>query len=245
MTLPAIVLVDTLYGGNLGSVVRAMANFGLSELRLVRPAKGIMEDPQLVPMARSPALPILKNALIFEELSEAIADFELALGFTARLGKKRAEHATLRQTVGELSGNFPERMAAVFGSEDKGLSNSDLELCHRLVRIPTSTAIESLNLSQAVCLFAYEAHEARLASLGRKRERKAATVAELEGLYGQLQAVLMRIGFIEEASPARMMNNMRRIISRRSPDPRDVRIIRGVLSKVELAIERAKAGKDI
>lgn len=237
-------LVDPLYGGNLGSVARVMANFGLADLRLVRPAPGIFEDRMLEPMARGPAIHIVRGAKIFDSLPEAIADAEVALGFTARLGKNRTDGDDLRPGVARLWGNPPRGVvAAVFGSEDKGLSNADLEKCHRLVRIPTSPDMPSLNLAQAVGLFAYE-NAAAKTEAGEKRagRRNVATVSELEALYSHMEEVLKLIGFIEEKSPVRMMNQMRRLISRREPNPRDVRILRGVLSKVELAVERARTG---
>lgn len=240
----SIVLVDTLYGGNVGSVARIMANFGLSDLRLVRPAPGLFDDPALAPMARGAGQPILENARTFLTLAEALADCSVAWGFTTRLGKKRTDGQDLRPAIEGLACEMPGgRMAAVFGSEDAGLTTEDLEKCSLLVRIPTAPDLSSLNLAQAVALFSYEAHE-----LGRKlkgplpSKKNTATVEELEGLYAHLEEVLQLIGFIEEKSPARMMNVMRRMISRRMPDPRDVRIIRGVLSKVELAVERAKKG---
>ncbi len=236
---PAIVLVDPLYGGNLGSVVRVMANFGLDDLRLVRPAPGIFEDPMLEPMARSQALHILRGARTFDHLAEALADIEISLGFTTRLGKRRRDGYDLKPAVEKL---FEEdgqaATAAVFGSEDKGLSNADLEKCHWLVRIPTSDTLKSLNLSQAVMLFAYEMQTKRregTASL-RNGERKYATVTELESFYRHMEKVLERIGFFKEETPERMMNEVRRIYSRRLPDPRDISILRGILAKVEFTI---------
>lgn len=233
-----IVLVDTLYGGNLGSVCRSMANFGLTELRLVRPAKGLFEDPLLEPMARGQALPILKNVQTFETLEEALADVEVALGFTTRLGKRRRDGYDLHQAVEHLGKVASQnRIAGVFGSEDKGLNNPDLEKCHWLVRIPTAPTLSSLNLAQAVGLFAYELHTLKIANtLPPPAPRKTATGAELEGLYSHMQTVLEKIDFFEEETPERMMNEVRRIISRRLPEPRDVRILRGVLSKIEMGI---------
>jgi TrmH family RNA methyltransferase len=231
-----VVLVDTLYGGNLGSVCRSMANFGLTELRLVRPAKGIFDDPLLEPMARGQALPILKNVQIFDTLEEALADVDVALGFTTRLGKRRRDGLDLHQAVRELAEEevSRNRIAGVFGSEDKGLNNSDLEKCQWLVRIPTAPTLSSLNLAQAVGLFAYETHVLKIErTLPPPAPRKTAKVAEMEGLYQHVQQVLEAIDFFEEETPERMMNEMRRMISRRLPEPRDVRILRGVLSKIE------------
>lgn len=240
----SVVLVEPMYGGNVGAVARAMANFGLPHLALVRPPAGLFDDPQLKPMARKGGNPVLTSASTHEKLTDALSGTEVSWGFTTRLGKKRTDGMDLREAVRALLENPPAgRVAAVFGSEDKGLTNDDLEKCSLLVRIPTAPEMASLNLAQAVGVFAYEIHTAAAEAAGKKRlPRNLATSAELEGLYAHLEEVLVMTGFIEEKSPARMMNYMRRLISRRQPDPREVAVLRGILSKVQLAVERAKAG---
>jgi TrmH family RNA methyltransferase len=222
-----------------------MENFGLEELVLVNPAPGILDDPQFEPMARG-AVRIAEQAQVIETVEEAIADAELALAFTTRLGKRRRDGYDLRPAVEKIRTEAPEaRVAAVFGREDTGLTTAELNRCHWLVRIPTEPGLRSLNLAQAVALFAYEVAAARKQGApARSHSRKPATATEMEGLYTHLENVLVEIGFIEEASPDRMMSEMRRILSRRLPDPRDVRILRGALSKVELALHRARAGLD-
>ncbi|MBE0616645.1 MAG: TrmJ/YjtD family RNA methyltransferase [Proteobacteria bacterium] len=238
-----VVLVEPLYGGNLGSVARVMANFGLSRLALVNPAPGALEDPGLAPMART-AVDLAREAPVLGSLEEALADVELALGFTTRLGRRRRDGLDLRPAMARVAREAPSaRVAAVFGREDKGLTNAELERCHWLVRIASHRNLPSLNLAQAVGVFCYEAAQSLGATTGLTAP-KPATVGELEGLYDHAERVLLQIGFIEEASPARMMNEVRRILSRRLPEPRDVRILRGVLAKVELALERAREGPE-
>ncbi len=176
-------------------------------------------------------------------LDEALTGVEVALGFTTRLGKRRRDGFDLRGAVGKLAAQHAEaRVAGVFGREDAGLTNQELERCQWLVRIPTDRRLPSLNLAQAVGLFAYEINQAQAPASASPTRARPASVDELEGLYAHLERVLLEIGFIEEASPERMMNEMRRIVSRRLPEPRDVRILRGVLAKVELALRRARSG---
>jgi TrmH family RNA methyltransferase len=234
-----------MYGGNLGSVARVMRNFGLRDLVLVDPAPGILDDPLLEPMART-GIDIIRRARVSTSVEAAVAEAEIALAFTTRVGRRRRDVNELRGALEWISAEAPQaRVAAVFGREDSGLTTSELDHCHWAVRIPTHPDLPSLNLAQAVGLFAYEIAEARRrASPTPDRLRKPATAAQLEGLYAHFEKVLAQIGFIEEASPARMMNEIRRIFSRRLPDPRDVRILRGVLSKVELALVRASKGLD-
>lgn len=239
----SVVLVEPMYGGNVGSVARVMANFGLSELVLVNPAPGVLADPQVGPMARS-AVELVREARVVETLAEALEGVEVALAFSTRLGKLRRDVAELRPAVERLAAEAPaSRIAGVFGREDRGLTNQEVDLCHWLVRVPTEPALASLNLAQAVGLFCYEMGLARRAARPEgSAPRRVATVDALEGLYAQFERVLLAIGFIEEASPERMMNEVRRIVSRRLPDPRDVSILRGILSKVELSLERARRG---
>jgi len=186
---------------------------------------------------------ILRRAAVVQSLEEAAGQAEIALGFTTRLGKRRRDGFDLRDAVERIVAESPQaRVVAVFGREDKGLTNPELERCHWLVRIPTEPDLRSLNLAQAVGLFAYEVAAARRSSRRAPAQtRTVATVEALEGLYAHLERVLTEIGFIEEQDPARMMNEVRRILSRRLPDPRDVRILRGILSKVEWALERAES----
>ncbi|MDW7711496.1 MAG: RNA methyltransferase [Deferrisomatales bacterium] len=234
----SVVLVEPLYGGNVGSVARVMANFGLSRLVLVNPAPGVREDPALGPMART-AEGLVRGADLAGTLDEALAGADLALGFTTRLGKRRRDGLDLRQALERLAREAGgARVSAVFGREDKGLTNAELERCQWLVRIPTAPGLPSLNLAQAVGLFCYEASLA-LGARGSPAGPRPAAVPELEGLYRHAERVLQEIGFIEEASPRRMMNEVRRIFSRRLPEPRDVRILRGILAKMEGALKRS------
>lgn len=238
----SVVLIEPLYGGNLGSVARVMANFGLERLILVNPAPEALADPALGRMARG-AVDLVRRASVVGTVEEALAGIEVALGFTTRLGRRRRDGLELREAVERLAAGHGEaRVAGVFGREDAGMTNRELERCHWLVRIPTDRRLPSLNLAQAVGVFAYELGRAKAPAAALPRRPRPATAGELEGLYAHLERVLLAIGFIEEASPGRMMNELRRIVSRRLPEPRDVRILRGVLSKVELALLRARGG---
>ncbi|HSH69250.1 MAG TPA: TrmH family RNA methyltransferase, partial [Deferrisomatales bacterium] len=185
-----------------------------------------------------------RGARVVGSLAEALAEVDLALGFTTRLGKRRRDGLYLRdaavRVTEELGGN---RVAAVFGREDTGLTTAELELCHWLVRIPTHPELPSCNLAQAVMLCCYELAEAERTTRAQQGSpHQVASVEQMEGMYGHFAQVLDEIGFIEEATPDRMMNEVRRIFSRRLPDPRDVRILRGILGKVQLALDRARKG---
>ncbi len=229
---PAIVLVEPREAGNIGAVARAMANAGLSRLVLVRPA------PFLVPEAFRMALaarPILEGAAVLEDLGEALAGFSLVAGTTRRGGAGRRGRISPRELAAELRGAAEDGEAAVlFGREESGLTNEELKFCQRLVTIPSSDGFPSLNLAQAVMVVAYEIFAAGAAGEGAAagpRQRRA-TTAELEGLYAQMEEVLLEIGYLQPSNPAHMMRVFRRLFGRAGLDAREVRALRGVFRQV-------------
>ena len=188
----AIVLVEPREAGNIGAAARAMSNMGLSSLVLVNPV------PHLVPEAYRMAMAgkaILEGALVSDSLAGALEGCGFVAGTTRRKGKARYGRVSPREAAGELArrsrGN---RCAVVFGREDKGLSNVELELCHLLVTIPASASSESLNLSQAVLLMAYEVFLAGGEQVARP-PRTLAPLSSLEGMYEHAERVLLEIGY--------------------------------------------------
>lgn len=222
-----IVLVRPLGQMNIGSVARAMKNVGIQELALVEPA-----GPVIHPDARLMAVgahDILENALIFPHLADAVADCSWVIGTTRRGGKRREGIIEPRQMASEITEIIQQnKVAVVFGPEDRGLSNRDLDLCQRLVTIPAHQAYGSLNLAQAVMIICYEIFVASQREKDLSLSRRLATSAELEGMYRQLEEILLRVGFLEQNNPQRMMAVLRRIFSKAQLDTREVRVLRGI-----------------
>jgi tRNA/rRNA methyltransferase len=222
-----IVLVRPLGQMNIGSVARAMKNVGLQELVLVEPA-----GPVIHPDARLMAVgahDILENALIFPHLADAVADCTWVIGTTRRGGKRREGIIEPRQMASEIIEIIQQnKVAVVFGSEDRGLSNRDLDLCQRLVTIPAHQEYGSLNLAQAVMIICYEIYVAGQRKKDLSLSRRLATSAELESMYRRLEEILLRVGFLEQNNPKRMMAVLRRIFSKAQLDTREVRVLRGI-----------------
>jgi tRNA/rRNA methyltransferase len=222
-----IVLVRPQGQMNIGSVARAMKNVGLKELALVDQA-----GPSLHPDARVMAVhahDILEDALIFSHLASAIADCTWVIGTTRRRGKERGEVIDPRQMAAEIAEIIQQnKVALVFGPEDRGLTNRDLDLCQRLVTIPADDEYGSLNLAQAVMIICYEIYLAGQHKKGLSPGKKLATSAELEWMYRHMEEALLRIGFLDRNSPKRMMAVLRRIFSKAQLDPREVRVLRGI-----------------
>ena len=222
-----IVLVRPQGMMNIGSVARAMKNFGLMELALVDPAAPPVHPDAQVMAVR--AHDVLEHALIFSRLTDAIADCTWVIGTTRRRGKGREGVIDPRQTAAEIADIAQQnKVAVVFGPEDRGLTNRDLDLCQRLVTIPAHEEHGSLNLAQAVMVICYEIYLAMQYQGGLAHTKKLATSEELEGMYRHMEEILLRVGFLDQNNPKRMMVVLRRIFSRAQLNPREVKIMRGI-----------------
>lgn len=226
----AIVLVEPREPGNIGAAARAMANMGLTRLVLVRPPPYLVGEAFKMALA---ARPILESAVVTDNLGEAVAGFGLVAGTTRRGGAGRRGRVSARELAAELPGVAGDNEVAIlFGREDSGLTNGELQYCQRLVTIPSSGGFGSLNLAQSVLVVAYEIFLVAGTSPDAVASGRRASSAELEGLYGQTERLLLEIGYLDPANPARMMRVFRRLLGRAGPDSREVRALRGILRQL-------------
>ncbi|MDQ5987166.1 MAG: tRNA (cytidine/uridine/adenosine-2'-O-)-methyltransferase TrmJ [Syntrophus sp. SKADARSKE-3] len=229
-----VVLQRPKYAGNVGSVARAMKNMGLSRL-VISEADPFPADAMKM-MSTHFAADIIDGIMYSPRLAEALADCQYIVGTTARLGSVRGPVVSPREMAERIVGiSQQNRVAILFGSEDKGLSNDELRFCHGLVTIPVSEELTSLNLAQAVMVLCYEVF---LAGTAKKSSftPKLATSSEIEGMYGQLKDVLMEVGFLNPQNPEYFMTHIRRLFSRTHLFSRDVKIIRGICRQVTWAV---------
>ncbi|MGC8871399.1 MAG: RNA methyltransferase [Caldimicrobium sp.] len=220
----AVVLVNPLYPENIGSVARACANFGIEELILVKP-----EDLTRLPMeamATKAGLPILEKMKIYETLPEAIENFNLVIGTTARLGKRRLVHYTPKEIAKEICDlSINNRIAILFGNERLGLSNEDLFYCDKVITIPT-TEKASLNVSQAVVIILYEIFQEASSGLNLKKP-ELATQKEINTMFKLIEATLRAIDYMPHQNPILWLTNIRRFLTSRELTSREVKIIMG------------------
>lgn len=229
-----IVLVEPLYGGNVGQTARAMLNFGLTRLALVNPREH--QTSEAYWMARE-GKSLLDAAELYPTLDEALADTGLAVGTTRRVGKYRRPAMTPEEFVREaapLSGE--NTIALVFGREDSGLSAAELKLCQWLVTIPANPEFPSLNLAQSVLLMGYLLYREGVepeaeASIGAGI--RLAGPAELERFHQHMEATLEAIGFLTGDHAPSILVSLRRIFGRANLEPRDVKIMRGILGQMD------------
>lgn len=229
-----IVLVNPVYGGNLGSVCRAMANMGLSDLALVNPRHGMNMD-QAGKMACH-ANDILKSRAVFESTAEAVADCGLVAGTSNRGGLYRDHSKTPREWAPRLleaAGSTP--VAVLFGSEDNGLSLEDLALCTQFIRIPSSENYKSLNLAMAVMCVAYELFTASDIFQAPKERSEECPSSMREAMFEKWRTGLLGIGFMTPETSDHMMLGIRRILSRGTLTQKDVQILIGMAAQVQWA----------
>ncbi len=231
---PVVILNEPQLAENIGAVARVMANFGLSELRLVRPRDGWPQDRAWA--SASGASWPLDNAKVFETLAEAIGDLSLTFATTARPRETQLPVITPRQAAADLHARVAAGQAVgmLFGGERAGLETHDIALCQAIVTIPVDERFRSLNLAQAVALNAYEW---RLTIDEGPRQAFAhnalppADQKAMMGLYEQLEAELDDAGFFHPpAKRPSMVRNLRVALGKAQMTDQEVRTFRGVVT---------------
>jgi tRNA/rRNA methyltransferase len=235
-----IVLVEPQNPGNVGMVCRAMKNMGLTGLRLVNPCR--TDHPEALKFAVA-ARDLLEGVVIFPTLKEALADCPYSVATTRRHGKYRQEIFTPAEIAAKVASvKGTGRVALVFGREDSGLTTDEVALCRWQATIPTAADFGSLNLSQAVLVFAYELFRSEGVTIARQ-ERLPAPSGELETLYEHMEQTLLRIGFLNPQNPDHIMRTLRRIFARAELDPREVSVLRGLMAQIDWAAAGFKGKK--
>ena len=239
-----IVLVGTSHSGNIGSVARAMKTMGLSRLCLVQPKAEL--DGHAYALAAG-ASELLSTAEQFDSLAPAVADCGLVVGASAR-SRTLSWPMLEPRACGELAitESTQHEVALVFGRENNGLTNDELQLCNYHVCIPANPDYSSLNLAMAVQIVAYEARVAYLAGLqvtGQAVEDASDTLypssAQMENFYQHLEQTLDETGFIVRQHPGLVMTKLKRLFNRARPEEAEYNILRGILTSVQKRIKAA------
>ena len=226
-----VVLVETSHPGNIGAVARAMKNMGMNQLRLVKPKY----FPHADATARaSGADDVLKTASVHDSLQDAIADCQIVLGASARDRTISWPSVTARESAEKwVEAASAINIALVFGRENSGLKNHELDLCHYLLRIPCNAEYSSLNLAAAVQVVCYELFIASgqecTSSIGDRGEEPLATAEQMEGFYLHLQQTMADIGFLHPERSKSIMRRLRRLFNRAGLDTKELDILRGIL----------------
>lgn len=233
------VLVNTSHPGNIGSATRAMATMGLNDLCLVSPQQ--FPHQKAKEMAAG-ATTLLESAKVVEHLDEAITDCTLVIGTSARLRAIPWPLLTPRDVAKKIKQESPTgQIAILFGREQSGLTNEELQRCHLHMQIPADDAYSSLNIAAAVQVIAYELRIASLEEhvIQEQWDYRLATAQEMESYFQHLQTVLIELDFLKPNAPRKLMTRLRRLYFRARPDVMEMNILRGILT----AIQEKKDGK--
>ncbi|OGQ98568.1 MAG: hypothetical protein A2505_01830 [Deltaproteobacteria bacterium RIFOXYD12_FULL_55_16] len=230
MARVAIVLVSPKFAENIGSAARIAANMGIGQLLLV--CKEMPERNRMLTLATAKAAHLIDNLEHHQELSEALAPFTWVLGTSARQGRKRTTVDSPRQLMDEILPQLKNnRVALLFGPEDRGLANEELRYCNQITTIPT-VDFSSLNLAQAVAVLCYELHYSVLEAVNRTAfpasTPKQGDKRELEAMFGHVEEVLQTIGFLKSGEDNYWMKSIRQFLGRLGLKSKEIKIIRGV-----------------
>lgn len=236
-----IVLVNTTHPGNIGGVARAMKNMGLRDLCLVAPSRFPHEEAE---WRAASAGDVLQQATVVASLDEAIADCQLVIGTSAR-GRRipwpvqDPRHCAQRAFGSASKG---EKVAIVFGREDRGLTNEELQACNLHLHVPTHEDYTSLNLAMAVQIVAYELRMQEVADALPADEYDEwdapfSTAENMERYYDHLEETLQKIGFLDPAAPRQLMARLRRLYGRVRLDEMELNILRGILTETQNSLK--------
>ncbi|WP_100693270.1 RNA methyltransferase [Bartonella sp. 1-1C] len=238
MNGPIIVLVEPQLSENIGMVARAMANFGLSKLRLVKPREIFPNEKARA--TASKADHIINDTLIFDTLCDAIADLNYVYATTARerCGFKTVKSAVEAANILRCYENIGHKTGILFGRERWGLENNEISLADEIITFPVNPAFASLNIAQAVLLIAYEWMKSGLEDSNdtafRAVELKPADKATLHGFLSQLEDALdVRGYFRPQERKEVMVTNIRSVFTRANFSESEIQLLRGVISSLD------------
>ena len=242
-----MVLIHTTHPGNIGSVARAMKNMGLRDLCLVKPKQFPHERAY---WRAASANDIVDNATVVETFDEAIADCGLVVGTSARGRRIPWPLVNPRVCADNIYPELQQHpVALVFGREDRGMTNEELQRCNLHVNIPASEDYSSLNLGMAVQVVLYELRMRHLEgglSTDEMQEwdTRRARADEVEHLFKHLEDTLIEMEFLLPEAPKQLMTRLRRMYSRIRLDDMEVQMMRGILTSTQKWVRKAKGQPD-
>jgi tRNA/rRNA methyltransferase len=233
---PVVVLVEPQLGENIGAAARAMANFGLARLRLVKPRQGWPNDKAR--MMAAGADRILERAELYDTLDQAIADCSFVLATTARAHDQAKPVIGPAEAARQMAPRVEagETVAIVFGRERNGLENDEVALADRIVTLPVNPAFASLNLAQAIVIIAYEWFKLATAEklpFGMPDKSAPAPKQQLLAFFAALERELEKVEFFRPPDKRETMQiNLRNIFLRMQPTQQDIQTLHGVIMSI-------------
>jgi tRNA/rRNA methyltransferase len=235
---PVVILVEPQLGENIGMVARAMANFGLAELRLVNPREGWPNERARA--AASRADHVIDGVRVFAHVEEALTDLTFVAATTARPrdGFKRVAGPVEASGILRARHVAGQRTGIMFGRERWGLTNEEVALADEIVTFPVNPAFASLNVAQAVLLMSYEWMKSGLEDENLARfqgpEIVPAEKAALHSLFSHLEEALAARGYFRPAAKKpKMVDALRAVLTRPGFSDSELKVLRGVISSLD------------
>ena len=228
-----IVMVNTTEPGNIGAAARAMKNMSLKQLFLVNPSN----YPSAAATARaSGADDVLSSAVICHSLEEALVGTHLVIGASARQRNIKWKQLDVIDTCSEIQASITkanQEVAVVFGTENSGLTNEELDLCSILMTIPGNPEYFSLNVASAIQVFAYQNYVSNVEGGFDNSGGELANFDDLDSFYKHLEQTLKHIDYFDKKKPkSLLMRRLRRLFGRSHPEKEEIAILRGILNKI-------------
>lgn len=239
----SIVLVEPTESGNIGATTRAMKNMGFSSLELVNP-------PEMTEQATwfaHNSMDVLRGAISHSTLEEAIADKALVIGVSRRKGKRRGQWISIEEAAMKaMETGRKNKVALLFGREQKGLFNEETFECNYMITIPAEPKQPSLNLSHAVMVVVYEFHKTAIEMAGKAKPKpKLAPHRELKKLYDRMYDILVSLGYTkwgDREMGKNIIAAIKNFLDRTEMEERDVRILNGVCGRLESKLKERDEG---
>lgn len=235
---PIIILVEPQLPENIGMVARAMANFGLSKLRLVKPRETFPNEKARA--VASKADHVINDTVVFDRLPDAIADLHYVFATTARerCGFKPVKSAVEAANILRQHEILGHKTGILFGRERWGLENDEISLVDEIITFPVNPAFASLNIAQAVLLMSYEWMKSGLENVSdtafRAIKMEPANKATFHGFLSQLEEALDVRGYFRPRERKEvMLANLRSVFTRAHFSESEVRLLRGIISSLD------------
>lgn len=226
-----IILVRPKFPENIGASARIASNFGVTRLTVV--TEETYDQERMLKMATHKAAWLIREMRVCRTTAEAAEPYHVLVGTTARQGKRRLADQTPREVMADLLPLLAEsRVALMFGPEDAGLSNEDLDFCQFASTIPTA-GFSSVNLAQAVAIHCYELYAAFNAHpFAAVPKSEFANSFDLQGMYAHIEEALASIAFLRDNNRIYWMRNIKQFLGRVRLKKKEASLIRGVCRKL-------------
>ncbi|MBV6621491.1 MAG: RNA methyltransferase [Rivularia sp. (in: Bacteria)] len=232
-----IILVEPAGPLNVGSIARVMKNFALKQLVLVNPQCDYLGEEAMIMAVH--AKDVLQAAVSVPTLPEALKGCKRAIATTART-RDNCPLESPREVLPWLLETYSQPAALIFGREDRGLSNEELNYAQKFMRIPTDSGYASLNLASAVAISCYELTQSQpLTVENNELNSEVAPIEVVEGYYEQLESLLLSIEYLYPHTAARRMEKFRQLYNRAQLQTTEVAMLRGILRQMQWALSQS------